>query len=166
MQTPFSQELRNHDRRKASWMVRLEAALLGADALRSAARFMLVGALGTLVDFSLFAVLSVQFGAPALLANALSYSAGILNNYTLHRYWTYRHRPRKAAGRQFSQFVGISLSALALNTLLVLILAPMFTSLLADSVLGVLAAKVIATGAGMGWNFLANHLWTFQIATS
>lgn len=144
------------------WMARWIAAFPSADTLRSAARFALVGALGTLVDFTLFAVLSAQLGAPVLLANTLSYSVGIVNNYFLHRNWTYGNRPRQAAGRQFSQFMVVSLSALALNNLIVYLLAPVFSTLLVNPVLGAACAKICATGVGMGWNFLANHLWTFR----
>lgn len=156
-------------RRRNGWgwdvrLARIEAALASVEARRSAARFLLVGALGTLIDFSLFALLSAQIAAPTMIANTLAYSAGILNNYFWHRNWTYGHRRRKAAGRQFAQFAGVSLSALALNNLLVFLLAPPFSSLLASPVLGALAAKIFATGAGMGWNFLANHLWTFRVA--
>jgi putative flippase GtrA len=118
--------------------------------------------LGTFIDLSLFAVFYVLLGAPALVANTLSYSAGIVNNYIFHRHWTFAHRPRKSLGKQFSQFAGVSLSALVLNNLIVLLLTPTLSTLFPNPAHGALAAKICATGVGMGWNFLANHLWTFQ----
>jgi putative flippase GtrA len=134
--------------------------------LQTAARFMLVGIAGTLVDFTVFALLHTQIGMSALLANSLSYSAGILNNYFLHRYWTFAHRPQRGTGRQFSQFVGVSLSALLINNLIVLLFAPSLGKLFAGDVAGVYLAKVCAIGVGMIWNFLANHLWIFRSAPS
>lgn len=125
-------------------------------------RFMLVGMAGTLVDFALFAILHTQVGMPTLLANTLSYSAGILNNYALHRCWTFAHRPARGTGRQFSQFVGVSLSALLINNLIVLLVTASFGERLAESAIGVYFAKACAIGVGMVWNFLANHLWTFR----
>ena len=143
-------------------MAQRVGAFQNNDVLRSAGRFLLVGMLGTLVDFSLFAVLHLLLGAPALFANTLSYSAGIVNNYTFHRKWTFALRPHKAAGRQFSQFVGVSLTALLANNLIVLLLAPSLSALFANPALGALLAKLFAIGLGTVWNFLANHLWTFR----
>ncbi len=121
--------------------------------LRSISRFLIVGMLGTLIDISLFAALHTWVGAPTLAANTLSYSAGIVNNFVWHRNWTFTDRPRKTTGAQFSQFAIVSLSALMLNNLIVLLLAPSF---------GALVAKICATGVGLGWNFLINNFWTFN----
>ena len=134
------------------------------DALHRAVRFMAVGLLGTIIDFSLFAILSSQLGLSMLFANSLSYSAGIFNNYFLHRKWTFADRPRKAAGSQFIQFAGVSLSALAVNSIIVILLAPVFGAMLHDASLAAVLAKLCAVVAGMGWNFLANHFWTFRPA--
>jgi putative flippase GtrA len=130
--------------------------------VRSLARFLVVGMLGTIIDFSLFALMNVLFGVPTLAANTLSYSAGIINNYFFHRYWTFVTRPHKAAGKQFSQFVGVSLSALVINNLLVLLFTSWFSTLFSDTAIGAVFAKAFAIGVGMIWNFLANHLWTFR----
>ncbi len=131
------------------------------DTLRNVGQFMIVGMLGTLIDISLFAALHIVLGFPTLLANTISYSAGIINNFFFHRYWTFADRPRKAAEAQFVQFAAVSLSALVLNNLLVVLLADPFNLLVTSVSLGALFAKLCATGVGMVWNFLANHLWTF-----
>jgi len=140
---------------------RMERLITGSDTLRMLARFLIVGMAGTLLDFTLFTLLHIQFGLTGLLANTFSYSAGIVNNYLIHRRWTFATRPQKAAGRQFAQFAAISLSALVANTLVVLLLAPAFRPFFADQVHASLLAKVCATGVGVAWNFLANHRWTF-----
>lgn len=136
-----------------------------AETLRSAGRFLAVGIVGTLVDFSLFAGLSLRIGLPPWQANTFSYSAGILNNYILHRRWTFAHRLQKDAGRQFAQFLGVSLSALALNNLMVLLLTEPLSALLGGSAPGAVGAKLCAIGLGVVWNFLANSLWTFRSGT-
>ena len=78
-------------------------------------RFLAVGMLGTLVDVGLFTILHILWGMPALAANTISSSAGIVNNFVLHRHWTFANRQRLAAGAQFSQFALVSLSALMIN---------------------------------------------------
>lgn len=134
------------------------------DTLRCVWRFLAVGMLGTLIDIALFAGLHAWLGVPTLVANSLSYSVGIVNNFVWHRYWTFTHRPRKHSGMQFSQFAVVSLSALMLNNLIVLLLAPSFGALFVHVGYGALAAKICATGVGLCWNFLANNFWTFRDA--
>lgn len=127
--------------------------------------YLIVGLLGTLIDVGLFTALHVVLGVPTLAANTTSYSAGIVNNYVLHRYWTYGGRSRKAVGVQFVQFTAVSLSALAVNNLLVLLLAPQLGTLLASPAYGDLMAKACATAVGLCWNYLANNFWTFGDVT-
>jgi putative flippase GtrA len=128
---------------------------------RRLGRFLAVGVAGTLVDVGLFALLQGGFGLPALLANTLSYSAGIVNNYVWHRNWTYADRPRKPVRVQAAQFVLIRASALLLNDAVVVLLAPVFTPWL-GSLAGALLAKAGATAIGLAWNFLADQFWAFR----
>ena len=132
------------------------------DPLKHLARFMTVGAASTLLDVSAFALLHTLLGLPALPANLLSYSLGSFNNYLLHRRWTYAGQPAKPARVQLLQFLAVSLSALALNTALLLLLTPAFAPVAPAATAGLLA-KLYATGVGLGWNFLVNHFWTFRL---
>ncbi len=125
-------------------------------------RFLMVGLASTVVDLALFTALHIGLAVPALLANTLSYSAGIVTSYALHRRWTYAARPRKALGAQFPQFAMVSLSALVLNNLLVVLLAAPLGALLAHPGYGAFLAKIGATGVGLCWNFMVNNFWTFR----
>lgn len=138
-------------------------AIRAKTSLRLVGRFLTVGALGTCIDIFLFISLRSGLGYSVLLANVVAYCAGMLNNYMLHRRWTYREIAHKAVGVQAFQFAVVSLTALALNTVLVLLLTPVFGSVLGTR-LADLSAKLVATVAGIGWNFFANHVWTFRSA--
>ncbi len=142
-------------------MDRTESVSLGASR-RYVPRFVVVGALGTLIDVGLFTVLHLVFGVPALVANTMSYSAGIANNYILHRVWTYADRPRREVAPQFVAFAAVSLAALVINNLTVLTLTGPFADLIGQAALGALLAKAVATGIGVSWNFFANTFWTFK----
>lgn len=128
-------------------------------------RYLIVGMLSTLIDIGLFAGLAGGLGLPTLVANTLSYSAGIINGYVLNRWWTYREGTprlsRRTLGAQFSQFVLVSLVALMINNTFVLVFTPALQTLtgLADSQL---LAKAMASLVSLGWNFLLNHFWTFR----
>jgi putative flippase GtrA len=125
-------------------------------------RFALVGAIGTVVDFTVLIVLKEVVGLPLLLANGLSYLAGVTNNFTLNRFWTYPEARSKAVWRQFLQFLAVSTAGLLLNTLIVGLLSAPLGVLLQMPDRGYLVAKIVATGLVVFWNFTANRLWTFN----
>jgi putative flippase GtrA len=125
-------------------------------------RFAVVGALGTLIDFSLLVVLKEWAGLSTLIANSLSSVAGIANNFTLNRWWTFSDAPAKPVLVQLAQFVGVSLIGITLNNGMVLALEAPLGLLPGISGYGYVLAKGIATGVVIFWNFSANRLWTFK----
>jgi len=124
-------------------------------------RFLTVGALGTLLDFSLLTALK-SIGLPTLIANSLSFTAGLTNNYILNSRWTFMGQTQNR-WRQFIQFALVSLIGLALNNGIVLALEIPFGLLINHPAWGYLPAKVSATGLVVFWNYFANRYWTFKI---
>lgn len=124
-------------------------------------RFALVGAWGTLIDIALLALLK-SAGLVTILANTLSFCAGLANNYYWNRRWTFEIRESAGWKRQFIQFGLVSLAGLALNNAIVLLLEAPFGVLLGAASWGYLPAKVVATGVVMFWNYFANRQWTFR----
>lgn len=124
-------------------------------------RFLTVGTLGTLLDFSLLTTLKLA-GMPTLFANSISFTAGLLNNFTWNRLWTFRDCLRADWRRQLAQYALVSLIGLALNNLIVISLEDLFGILLGRPKWGYLPAKVIATGTVVFWNYFANRTWTFR----
>lgn len=125
------------------------------------ARFLTVGAVGTLLDFSLLTLLKLA-GLPTLAANSLSFTAGLLNNFTWNRLWTFSDRLQPNWRRQLLQFTSVSLIGLALNNLIVLSLEHMLGTFFGQPAWGYLPAKVVATGVVVFWNYFANRTWTFK----
>ena len=126
------------------------------------ARFMLVGLSGTLLDFGILSGLKLLVGMPTLLANTISYSAGVINNFTLNRVWTFSEAREKRWFVQFGQFVLINVVAVVLNNLIVLGLEQPLGALLQNPQHGYLPAKLVATGFVFLYNFAANRFWTFR----
>lgn len=128
--------------------------------LRRFGRFLMVGLSGTLVDLVVLSLLKHFLGWPTIIANILSYSVGILNNYLLNRLWVYPETKNQQSAVQLLQFCLISLIGLALNNLLVWLLEPLFGQFVGDY--SYLPAKFVATAFVLIWNFGANRLWTFK----
>ena len=124
-------------------------------------RFLTVGAVGTLLDFSILTLLKLA-GLPTLAANSLSFTAGLLNNFTWNRLWTFGDAVNADWRKQLAQFTLVSLVGLALNNLIVLSLEDIFGIILGQPQWGYLPAKVLATGMVVFWNYFANRTWTFK----
>jgi putative flippase GtrA len=125
------------------------------------ARFLAVGMLGTTLDFGILSLLKT-LGLATLLANSFSFSAGVANNFTLNRAWTFPDRVRSDWRRELLRFTSVSLVGLVLNNALVLLLEAPLGGWLGVPELGYLPAKVIATGVVVFWNYFANRNWTFK----
>lgn len=125
------------------------------------ARFLTVGALGTVLDFSILTALKLA-GLPTIIANSISFTAGLLNNFTWNRLWTFGDTANVDWRRQLTQFTLVSVVGLALNNLIVLSLENALGTILGQPQWGYLPAKVIATGVVVFWNYFANRKWTFK----
>ena len=121
----------------------------------------LVGVVGTTIDFSIFILLHLFFGIPALVANSIAYGAGSINSFSMHRSWTYANRPKKSTGTQFVQFTLVGLGALIITNLILWAAPSLYASYFAPAD-GDIIAKVFATALGVIWNFLINYFWTFR----
>jgi putative flippase GtrA len=122
-------------------------------------RFLTVGAIGTFLDFSLLSLLKA-LGLPTLVANSVSFTAGVINNFTWNRLWTFSDEKQADWQRQLAQFLLVSLVGLTLNNAIVLLLEALLGGLLGHPDYGYLPAKVIATGVVVFWNYFANRYWT------
>lgn len=124
-------------------------------------RFLAVGAVGTLLDFSLLTLLKLA-GLATLFANTLSFSGGLINNFTWHRVWTFHETVPTNWRRQLAQFTVVSLIGLVVNNLIVVSVEGLLGAALRLPDWGYLPAKVVATGVVVFWNYFANRMWTFK----
>ncbi len=139
-------------------------------------KFAVVGALGALVDFGVFNLISLLFDMDTLPANVISFTTAVCSNFIWNRYWTYPDSRAKPLGRQLIQFFAVNLVGLGINTTIVLLLKSPMTGLLVavspalglsfvaatQEQIGKNMAKVVATGVVMFWNFFINRIWTYN----
>ena len=131
--------------RLAAWLV-AEGALY---------RYLLVGALISLLDLSLFTVFSGLFRFPSLAANIGSTLISVCVSYLINRVWVFR--AERASWTSFFSFAGVTLvTGLVLQSAVIwaiLWVAEPFTSE-SNRVMVLVAAKILAMGCGA----LANYL--------
>lgn len=135
-------------------------------------KFAVVGTFGAVVDFSILYLMHRVIGLPIIPANTISFTCAVISNFVWNRYWTYPDSRSKPLGPQFGQFLVVNIAGWAINTtILALLESPLtgvaggfFTALNPEQVynIGYNAAKAVATGVVMFWNFFVNRFWTYN----
>jgi putative flippase GtrA len=73
------------------------------------AKFLVVGAIGFVVDASVFNILTHFANLPEMIAQSFSFLAAVVSNFTFNRYWTYPDSRSKSIRRQLVQFTAVNL---------------------------------------------------------
>ncbi|APC09553.1 GtrA family protein [Neomoorella thermoacetica] len=115
-------------------------------------RFCAVGVGNTVVDLTTFFGLTLV-GMPYLLAQVLSYSAGVVNSFFFNRKWTFRVT-HKTSALEVIKFITVNGLSLLLSSGLLFILHDV-------THLQLWLSKFSATGGGIVVNFLGSRLWVF-----
>lgn len=133
-------------------------------------KFATVGAAGAVTDFAILNILIQLAGFQEWQANAVSFTAAVIQNFSLNRRWTFPESQDRHAGKQLGQFALVSLTGLALNMAVFLTIHHGFEAqwiaFVGDEHLGFTlsynVAKLLAIGVVLFWNFAANRLWTYK----
>jgi putative flippase GtrA len=141
-----------------------------AEERRRFLRFCVVGASGTVVDFGVFNLLATLLKLSSTLSQAISFSLGVINNFTWNRLWTYPETRSNSVWKQFAQFGLINVVGLAIRTLLFSIIEKplirlagnLFPHFLTPTVIGHNATLACVILIVMLWNYFANRYWTFK----
>lgn len=112
-------------------------------------RFCAVGAVNTVVDFGVFFLCYYGLRWPLLLANGIAFSAAVTGGYHLNKNWTFRG----GSGGSIIKFAVVALGGLAVSSLVIY-----FASLY----MPVIAAKIVAIGAALVWNYAGSSLFVFR----
>ena len=130
-------------------------------------KFLVVGTVGFIVDFGTLTFLVEVLGFIPVVANTISFSAAVVSNFTLNRYWTYPDSRSKRRRIQLLQFGMVSIIGLLINNGILLLLQNPFEILLRAvhapaAISGYIPAKIIGTIVVLFWNFFINRYWTYN----
>ncbi len=135
-------------------------------------KFVVVGTSGAAVDFGILYLLHIRLGLDLVLANTISFTCAVFNNFTWSRYWIYPDSRSKPVTAQLRQFFIVNIAGWAINTGILWALNQPLAALAGNLGLAVTpeqahtvgynAAKVVATGIVLFWNFFINRYWTYN----
>jgi putative flippase GtrA len=141
-------------------------------------KWVLVGLLGSVVDFAVLNIMKRFFESIGLgvgwgialdphqiqliAANAISFSAAVLSNFTWNRLWTFPESRERPIGSQLVMFSIINVLGLVINTVVLVVLDQYVFSNFLNPRLSYNAAKAIAIGVVLFWNYGMNRIWTYR----
>ena len=138
------------------------------------AKFAVVGAINTLIDWAVFYVL-IYFITPdeRLFAKAVSFAFAVINSFVLNSIWTFRDEFYRgirnknikfySLANYFIRFIIVSLVGFAINYLAFRYVIFNATGWFAQN--SNLVGLIAASGSSLVWNFIINKLWTYNKTT-
>lgn len=129
------------------------------------AKFGVVGVANTVIDFGVLNYLSAAsqvFSGLALVPlNAISFSIAVTNSYFWNKHWTFKGKQGET-GRQFIEFIVVSVIAIFINTWLVYLLTLIPVPEGISEALWLNAGKAVATVVSLMWNFVGYKFVVFK----
>ncbi len=123
-------------------------------------RYLFVGGLATVVDWGISYILfKFVFNENyAVVANSLSFVAGLAVNYIISTFWIFKNSKVKSRLMEFLGFAAIGLVGLFMT----MGITKLFEWWLADRTNAFqILAKIVSTGAAFFWNFFARKILLF-----
>lgn len=116
-------------------------------------RFVIVGVINTIIDFSIFSLL-VGIGYSSILANYISTTTALCFSFVANKNYTFERRG-KTHVREISSFLVVTLIGLwLLQPLIIKLTQTIFKDLFSNQMAVSLGAKVLATVVSLVWNYL------------
>jgi putative flippase GtrA len=134
-------------------------------------KFMVVGAIGAVVDFGVMNLLTHLFDMALVYAGVISFICAVMSNFTWNRYWTYPDSRSKPLLRQLLMFALVNVAGIAIRIPILYFVEPPLLNLFSriPDPLPVTAeflarnlTLAIAVGIVMLWNFFVNRYWTYN----
>lgn len=122
------------------------------------AKFGIVGAVNTVLDFGLANFLHLGLGWDQYLAKAISVSVAATSSYFMNRYWTFRHRARTGLGREYTLFFVLNGIGLAIAEACIWVVR---VPLHREGALWFNLAQVAGLALGMLFRFTTYKRWVF-----
>ncbi len=133
-------------------------------------KFMVVGAIGAVIDFGMMNLLTRIAGMRLTMAGTISFICAVTSNFLWNRYWTYPDSRSRPVSQQLIMFFLVNTAGVAIRFPILHYLEPPLYHLF-DKIKFTFAGSdflaknttlAIAIGIVMLWNFFVNRYWTYN----
>jgi putative flippase GtrA len=130
-------------------------------------RFAVVGGINTGVDFAVYNLLlwatGIEKGEKIIVLNVISFSVAVINSYFLNKWWAFKDQEKSEQAKKFTLFLLVSVIGAAINSGTVYYITTYVPVMFGLSPkLWANAAKIVATGLSLIWNFVGYKLFVFK----
>ncbi|MFZ5818445.1 MAG: GtrA family protein [Chloroflexota bacterium] len=134
-------------------------------------KFVVVGAIGALIDFGAMNLLTQTASMSLVAAGTISFTCAVLSNFLWNRYWTYPESRSRAVAHQMAMFFAVNIAGVAIRIPILHFVEPPLIRFLEPFKLRAPftaefvaknATLALAVGIVMLWNFFVNRYWTYN----
>jgi len=134
-------------------------------------KFVVVGAIGALIDFGVMNLLTQTASMSLVAAGTISFTCAVLSNFLWNRYWTYPESRSRAVAHQMAMFFAVNLAGVAIRIPILHFVEPPLIRFLEPlklrapftaEFIAKNATLALAVGIVMLWNFFVNRYWTYN----
>lgn len=128
-------------------------------------KFGVVGGISFVVDFSVYTVLCNVLGVHYLIAGIAGFIISVIVNYVLSMRYVFESKDDMSKTQEFVIFVILSAFGLGLNSLILYVCVDLiyWNAVWLQGIIGIklmnIAAKIIATGIVMVYNFVTRKIF-------
>jgi len=122
------------------------------------AKFGIVGAVNTVLDFGLANLLYLALGWPSVAAKTASVAVAATSSYFMNRHWTFRHRARTGLRREYTLFFLLNGVGLLIADACILVVERGFDK---TGALWFNLAQLAGLALGMVFRFTTYKRWVF-----
>lgn len=131
------------------------------------AKFGAIGVANFAVDIGILNLLiflsGTAVGVSYTIFKIISFTFAVTNSYIWNKFWTFKKENTREAGKEFAQFIIISVIGLALNALIASLLVNVIGPLGGISVkTWASVSAAFASVCVMFWNFIGYKFWVFK----
>lgn len=132
-------------------------------------KFLIVGAMGFIVDFGTFNLVHNLFGVRELIAQTISFCMAVTSNFIWNYFWIYPEAKGSKPGQKVFQFVAVSVLGLVIGIPVFAGALLVFKNLVGQFHLESFPinlpgnlALMTRVGVLLFWNFFVNRYWTYR----
>lgn len=134
-------------------------------------KFVVVGAIGSIVDLSVMNLLTRLFNMRLVYAGSISFVCAVCSNFILNRYWTYPDSRSRPLMHQLGMFFLVNSVGIGIRIPTLHFVEPIMAKAFEDMIhlssataesLAKNATLITAIGIVMIWNFFINRYWTYN----
>ena len=136
-------------------MSKVKTLIISKAFLNQLIKFVIVGAIGTLVNISVLFLLTKFFNILYLISEVIGFTLSTLSNYILNKIWTFEENIQVKIIRKYIQYFIVCLFSLILNLVVLFLLVEVFD-------FWYISAEFVAIMVTFAINFTGSKFWIFR----